>query len=196
MVVHLPGEFSRGKGQRSNGGWQEKGADKSFCGPRQKFWRRSLTLRMTTRRCLSSPPRENGQGRWPHRGTGCTHPTRRNGVAPSECRQLYRRHGESGATGTDAANAAVDLDVRHQTLAVRPETALRVRRSPQVRSSCPGECGSTTGQRSWSGAEGSIALPLVMVQPLFAKPLRSKTEMRNGPLSVAKHIINANVRIH
>ena len=49
---------------------------------------------------------------------------------PSECRQLYRRHGESGATGTVAASAAVDLDFRHQTLAVRPETALRVRRSP------------------------------------------------------------------
>ena len=48
---------------------------------------------------------------------------------PAECRQLYRRHGESGAAGTAAASAAVDLDVRHQTLAVRPETALRVRRS-------------------------------------------------------------------
>ncbi len=42
---------------------------------------------------------------------------------------LRHRHGESGATGTVAASAAVELDVRHQTLAVRPETALRVRRS-------------------------------------------------------------------
>ena len=40
---------------------------------------------------------------------------------PAECRQLYRRHGESGAAGTVAASAAVDL--RHQTLADRPETA-------------------------------------------------------------------------
>jgi hypothetical protein len=45
---------------------------------------------------------------------------------------VFRRHGESGATGTVAASAAVDLDLRHQTLADRPETALRVRRSPQV----------------------------------------------------------------
>ncbi len=48
-------------------------------------------------------------------------------MAPSECRQVYRRHGESGAAGTVAASAAVDL--RHQTLADRPETAWRVRRS-------------------------------------------------------------------
>ncbi|MCV0921885.1 hypothetical protein MLH17_025745, partial [Escherichia coli] len=27
---------------------------------------------------------------------------------PAECRQLYRRHGESGAAGTVAASAAVD----------------------------------------------------------------------------------------
>ncbi|VTM44847.1 Uncharacterised protein [Klebsiella pneumoniae] len=32
-------------------------------------------------------------------------------------------HGESGAAGTVAASAAVDLDFRHQTLAARPETA-------------------------------------------------------------------------
>ncbi|BCH47200.1 hypothetical protein KAM260_50910 (plasmid) [Klebsiella pneumoniae] len=36
---------------------------------------------------------------------------------------VLRRHGESGATGTVAASAAVDLDFRHQTLAARPETA-------------------------------------------------------------------------
>ncbi|GKO91171.1 hypothetical protein NUBL21983_52660 [Klebsiella variicola] len=36
---------------------------------------------------------------------------------------VLRRHGESGAAGTVAASAAVDFDLRHQTLAVRPETA-------------------------------------------------------------------------
>ncbi|KGT61561.1 hypothetical protein T643_A5518 [Klebsiella pneumoniae MRSN 1319] len=36
---------------------------------------------------------------------------------------VLRRHGESGAAGTVAASAAVDPDVRHQTLAARPETA-------------------------------------------------------------------------
>nr|AVI43799.1 hypothetical protein [Klebsiella pneumoniae] len=55
----------------------------------------------------------------------------RNGVA-RRVPAVLRRHGESGATGTVAASAAVDLDVRHQTLAVRPETALRVRRSYRV----------------------------------------------------------------
>ncbi len=54
---------------------------------------------------------------------------------PSECRQLYRRHGESGATGTVAASAALDLDLdldldlSHQTLA-SARNRLRVRRSP------------------------------------------------------------------
>nr|AVI43417.1 hypothetical protein [Klebsiella pneumoniae] len=55
----------------------------------------------------------------------------RNGVA-RRVPAVLRRHGESGATGTVAASAAVDLDVRHQTLAVRAETALRVRRSYRV----------------------------------------------------------------
>jgi len=36
MVAHLPGEFSRGKGKGATAGRQEKGGDKSFCGPLQK----------------------------------------------------------------------------------------------------------------------------------------------------------------
>ena len=72
---------------------------------------------------------------------------------PSECRQFYRRHGESGATGTVAASAAVDPDLRHQTLAVRPETACGFGGAYRVFSRLA-ECGSTTGQRSWPGAEG------------------------------------------
>ena len=66
---------------------------------------------------------------------------------------VLRRHGESGATGTVAASAAVDLDVRHQTLAVRPETACGFGGAYRVFSRLA-ECGSTTGQRSWPGAEG------------------------------------------
>jgi hypothetical protein len=34
---------------------------------------------------------------------------------------VLRRHGESGAAGTVAASAAVDLDLRHQTLASGPK---------------------------------------------------------------------------
>ena len=72
---------------------------------------------------------------------------------PAECRQLYRRHGESGAAGTVAASAAVDPDLRHQTLAVRPETACGFGGAYRVFSRLA-ECGSTTGQCSWPGAEG------------------------------------------
>ena len=53
----------------------------------------------------------------------------RETALPRRVPAVLRRHGESGAAGTVAASAAVDLDFRHQTLAVRPETALRVRRS-------------------------------------------------------------------
>ncbi|HBX4930486.1 TPA: hypothetical protein MH334_27210, partial [Klebsiella pneumoniae] len=55
--------------------------------------------------------------------------------------------------GTVAASAAVDLDFRHQTLAVRPETACGFGGAYRVFSRLA-ECGSTTGQRSWPGAEG------------------------------------------
>lgn len=164
MVVHLPGEFSRGKGQRSNGGVAGEGR-------RQKFWRRSLypsdddttvlrpALRVRTDREMASPGEQDA----------------------------HTRHGESGASGTVAASAAVDLDVRHQTLAVRPETAPRVRRSPAGAQQLPWRSvarrlDSAAGQEP----KGSIALPLVMVQPLFAKPLRSKTEMRNEPVVCRK----------
>nr|QTX14414.1 hypothetical protein [Klebsiella pneumoniae] len=47
----------------------------------------------------------------------------RETALPRRVPAVLRRHGESGATGTVAASAAVDLDVRHQTLAAGPETA-------------------------------------------------------------------------
>ncbi|BFF87317.1 hypothetical protein KP190043_p11900 (plasmid) [Klebsiella pneumoniae subsp. pneumoniae] len=72
---------------------------------------------------------------------------------PRRVPAVLRRHGESGAAGTVAASAAVDLDFRHQTLAVRPETACGFGGAYRVFSRLA-ECGSTTGQRSWPGAEG------------------------------------------
>jgi hypothetical protein len=36
-----------------------------------------------------------------------------------------------------------------------------------VRSSCLAEWGSTTGRRSWPGAEGAIALPLILVMAIL-----------------------------
>ncbi|WP_426724186.1 hypothetical protein [Enterobacter cloacae complex sp. 339J8] len=95
--------------------------------------------------------------RLPGKGAG----TRRNDGTRGRETALPRRvpqffapaRGESGATGTVAASAAVDLDFRHQTLAVRPETACGFGGLYRVFSRLA-ECGSTTGQRSWPGAEG------------------------------------------
>jgi hypothetical protein len=38
-----------------------------------------------------------------------------------------------------------------------------------VRSSCLAEWGSTTGRRSWPGAEGAIALPVFIVLAILVK---------------------------
>lgn len=66
-------------------------------------------------------------------------------------KRRLRRRGEGVPDGTAGEAAAVDLS--HQTLAIA--------RNPQgfggdwlVRSSCLAEWGSTTGRRSWPGAEG------------------------------------------
>ncbi|EMV7411652.1 hypothetical protein ACKURH_26520 [Enterobacter soli] len=66
-------------------------------------------------------------------------------------KRRLRRRGEGAPDGTAGEAAAVDLS--HQTLAIA--------RNPQgfggdwlVRSSCLAEWGSTTGRRSWPGAEG------------------------------------------
>nr|AVI43825.1 hypothetical protein [Klebsiella pneumoniae] len=65
---------------------------------------------------------------------------------------VLRRHGESGATGTVAASAAVDPDVRHQTLAAG-RNRVAVRRSlPRLFAVSGGELDDR--QRSWPGAEG------------------------------------------
>nr|QTX14452.1 hypothetical protein [Klebsiella pneumoniae] len=42
---------------------------------------------------------------------------------PAECRQSFAGTVKAARPGTVAASAAVDLDVRHQTLAAGPETA-------------------------------------------------------------------------
>jgi len=52
---------------------------------------------------------------------------------------------------------ALDLDLSHQTVAVRPETACGFGGDWPVRSSCLSESGSTTEPRSGSGAEGGQA---------------------------------------
>ena len=62
----------------------------------------------------------------------------RETALPRRVPAVLRRHGESGAAGTVAASAAVDPDLRHQTLAVRPETACGFGGARRVRSSCPG----------------------------------------------------------
>jgi hypothetical protein len=75
-------------------------------------------------------------------------------------KRRLRRRGEGVPDGTAGEAASVDLS--HQTLAIA--------RNPKgfggdwlVRSSCLAEWGSTTGRRSWPGAEGAIALPLLVM---------------------------------
>ena len=92
---------------------------------------------------------------------------------------VLRRHGESGATGTVAASAAVDLDLRHQTLAVRPETACGFGGAYRVFSRLA-ECGSTTGQLCWSGAEGVQCCYAFDVKALKALPAATQQEGEAG----------------
>jgi hypothetical protein len=79
-------------------------------------------------------------------------------------KRRLRRRGEGVPDGTAGEAASVDLS--HQTLAIA--------RNPKgfggdwlVRSSCLAEWGSTTGRRSWPGAEGAIALPLFLVMAIL-----------------------------
>ena len=79
---------------------------------REKFIAKGPAVPWTARRVvLVSGTRRNDEERG------------RETALPRRVPAVLRRHGESGATGTVAASAAVDLDVRHQTLAARPETA-------------------------------------------------------------------------
>jgi hypothetical protein len=126
---------------------------------REKFIAKGSAVPWTARRVVLVSAPANGLKRVirvPGKGAG----TRRNDeergretALPRRVPAVLRRHGESGATGTVAASAAVDLDLRHQTLAVRPETACGFGGAYRVFSRLA-ECGSTTGQRSWPGAEG------------------------------------------
>ena len=95
----------------------------------KKFIAKGPAVPWTARRVVLVSAPANGLKRVIRRqGKGAG--TRRNDeergretALPRRVPAVLRRHGESGATGTVAASAAVDLDVRHQTLAARPETA-------------------------------------------------------------------------
>nr|URZ94596.1 Hypothetical protein [Raoultella ornithinolytica] len=96
---------------------------------REKFIAKGPAVPWTARRVVLVSAPANGLKRVIRvPGERSRHPPQRrrararNGVA-RRVPAVLRRHGESGATGTVAASAAVDLDVRHQTLAARPETA-------------------------------------------------------------------------
>ena len=126
---------------------------------REKFIAKGPAVPWTARRVVLVSAPANGLKRVIRRqgkGAGIRRNDEERGretALPRRVPAVLRRHGESGATGTVAASAAVDLDVRHQTLAVRPETACGFGGAYRVFSRLA-ECGSTTGQRSWPGAEG------------------------------------------
>ncbi|EMZ8855451.1 hypothetical protein ABE783_005238 [Salmonella enterica] len=72
-------------------------------------------------------------------------------MASSECRQVYRRHGESGVTGTVAASLSL-------TFAIRPWPSAGVRRRLAGAQQLPWRSGARRlGSVSWSGAEGGRA---------------------------------------
>ncbi|KSX28587.1 hypothetical protein APT83_12175 [Klebsiella pneumoniae] len=96
---------------------------------REKFIAKGSAVPWTARRVVLVSAPANGLKRVIRRqGKGAG--TRRNDeergretALPCRVPAVLRRHGESGAAGTVAASAAVDPDLRHQTLAGRPETA-------------------------------------------------------------------------
>ena len=126
---------------------------------REKFIAKGPAVPWTARRVVLVSAPANGLKRVIRRqgkGAGIRRNDEERGretALPRRVPAVLRRHGESGAAGTVAASAAVDPDLRHQTLAVRPETACGFGGAYRVFSRLA-ECGSTTGQRSWPGAEG------------------------------------------
>ncbi|EMV7411644.1 hypothetical protein ABR157_005324 [Enterobacter soli] len=110
-------------------------------------------------------------------------------------KRRLRRRGEGVPDGTAGEAAAVDLS--HQTLAIA--------RNPKgfggdwlVRSSCLAEWGSTTGRRSWPGAEGGHR-----PAPLFGDGHPGDAGRYRCDLAgnltrddLRTVTINANVRIH
>ncbi|ANF12361.1 Uncharacterised protein [Klebsiella pneumoniae] len=94
----------------------------------------------------------------------------RETALPCRVPAVLRRHGESGAAGTVAASAAVDLDLdlRHQTLAVRPETACGFGGARQVRQQLPWR---SVARRldSAAGREPKVSNVGVLLKPLRVK---------------------------
>ena len=154
----VSGKFFRSNEAQRNG--REKFIAKRPCRPR------------TARRVVLVSAPANGLKRVirvPGKGAG----TRRNDeergretALPRRVPAVLRRHGESGATGTVAASAAADLDFRHQTLAVRPETACGFGGAYRVFSRLA-ECGSTTD--SAAGREPKVSSMGVLLKPLRVK---------------------------
>ena len=193
MVVHLPGEFSRGKGQRSNGeGRKERGADKSFCGPRKKFWRSAFHPLDDDPTVLRPALRVRTHGGWPHRANRMHTPDtseRRGGlkatVTPSRSGRRDR-HGRSKP----------GVDLRHQTLA-KPEPRRDSAETGGCAAAALAEWGSTTGQLRWPGAEGGHRPARFSVSGHErAVPSLPHSDLRRGEGGLKTLIINANVRIH
>jgi len=137
---------AKGKGATAKDG--RKGAlTKVFA--RKKFWRRAFNPLYDGPMVLRPALRVRTHGDGLTGRTGCTHPTRRNGVAALKRR--LRRRSEGVPDGT--AGEAAALDLSHQTLA-KPETRRDSAETGRSAAAALAEWGSTTGPRSGSGAEG------------------------------------------
>ena len=96
-------------------------------------------LRVRTHRVMASPGEQDAHTR--HVGTAWRHQS--DGIS---------RRGEGVPDGTAGEAAAFDL--RHQTLAVWPETRRGSAEPGGCAAAALAEWGSTTGQQRWPGAEG------------------------------------------
>ncbi|KJM43082.1 hypothetical protein SS30_23105 [Enterobacter roggenkampii] len=67
MVVHLPGEFSRGKGQKEQRRGGRRRAETKVFAARKKFWRRAFHPSDDDPTVLQAALRVRTHGGWPHR---------------------------------------------------------------------------------------------------------------------------------
>ena len=120
--------------------------------------------------------------------------TRHVGTAWRHQSDGISRRGEGVPDGT--AGEAAALDLRHQTLAVWPETRRGSAEPGGCAAAALAEWGSTTGQQRWPGAEGGHRPALFSgygheaAASLLYSGHQAREEILNTPM------INANVRIH
>ncbi|KLP45222.1 hypothetical protein ABF73_19330 [Enterobacter roggenkampii] len=112
MVVHLPGEFSRGKGQKEQRRGGRRRAETKVFAARKKFWRRAFHPSDDDPTVLQAALRVRTHGGWPHRGNRMHTPD------TSERRGAIRATASAGAV--KAFRTARPEKPQPLTFAIRP----------------------------------------------------------------------------